>query len=100
MFKVNGNKGFHLEFENGYTLSTQFGYGSYCDNYNKENSEFQTECKNSEIAIICPNGDFLPLNDVFMELFQEEIEDVVCGQIEINKWINIMNYVNNIEKGE
>ena len=35
-----------------------------------------------------------------MKLFQEEIEDVVCGQIEIDKWIKIMNYVNNIEKGE
>ncbi len=31
MFKVMGNCGFHIEFENGVTVSVQFGYGSYCN---------------------------------------------------------------------
>ena len=33
MFKITGSKGFHITFENGYTVSVQFGGGNYCDNY-------------------------------------------------------------------
>lgn len=33
MFKITGKKGFHITFENGYTVSVQFGPGNYCDNY-------------------------------------------------------------------
>jgi len=33
MFKACGNKGFHLTFPNGVTLSTQFGPANYGDNY-------------------------------------------------------------------
>ncbi len=32
-FKVNDNKGFHVTFENGNTVSVQFGRGNYCSNY-------------------------------------------------------------------
>jgi len=32
-FRVTGNKGFQMKFENGWTISVQFGYGNYCDNY-------------------------------------------------------------------
>lgn len=33
-FRITGNKGFHITFDNGYTVSIQFGAGNYCDNYN------------------------------------------------------------------
>lgn len=33
MFKITSGKGFHITFENGYTVSVQFGGGNYCDNY-------------------------------------------------------------------
>jgi hypothetical protein len=33
IFRVTGNKGFQMKFENGWTISVQFGYGNYCDNY-------------------------------------------------------------------
>lgn len=33
-FKISKNKGFHITFENGNTVSVQFGYGNYCSNYN------------------------------------------------------------------
>ena len=32
-FWITGKKGFHIKFENGYTVSVQFGPGNYCDNY-------------------------------------------------------------------
>lgn len=34
MFKITDNKGFHMTFANGWTVSVQFGYGNYSDNYN------------------------------------------------------------------
>jgi hypothetical protein len=33
-FKVMGNRGFHITFENGVTVSVQFGGGNYCSNHN------------------------------------------------------------------
>jgi len=33
MFRIKSSKGFHITFENGYTVSVQFGPGNYCDNY-------------------------------------------------------------------
>jgi len=32
-FSISNNKGFHITFENGWTVSVQFGAGNYCDNY-------------------------------------------------------------------
>lgn len=32
-FKICDQKGFHITFENGWTVSVQFGRGNYCDNY-------------------------------------------------------------------
>ena len=34
-FKSIQDKGFHITFENGYTVSVQFGYGNYCENRDK-----------------------------------------------------------------
>lgn len=34
MFKITGGKGFHVTFENGWTVSVQFGRGNYSGNYN------------------------------------------------------------------
>ena len=33
MFKITMNRGFHITFKNGYTVSVQFGPNSYCDHY-------------------------------------------------------------------
>ena len=32
-FCTSERKGFHITFENGWTVSVQFGYGNYCSNY-------------------------------------------------------------------
>lgn len=33
MFKTCQNKGFQITFENGWTVSVQFGPGNYCEGY-------------------------------------------------------------------
>lgn len=32
-FNISARKGFHITFENGWTVSVQFGYGNYGSNY-------------------------------------------------------------------
>ena len=32
MFSISDNKGFQISFNNGYTVSVQFGGGNYCSN--------------------------------------------------------------------
>ena len=32
-FSITRGKGFHISFENGWTVSVQFGHGNYSDNY-------------------------------------------------------------------
>ena len=34
-FSNTGGRGFHLSFDNNWTVSVQFGGGHYCDNYDK-----------------------------------------------------------------
>ena len=34
MFEITTNKGFHMTFENGWTVSVQWGAGSYSSNRN------------------------------------------------------------------
>lgn len=82
MFRIIDGKGFHITFENGVTVSVQFGWGNYCRNY-PHNIEFEKTGKilysnkdggyltelnaqmgmegspNAEIAIFKENGDWL-----------------------------------------
>lgn len=52
MFSISNNKGFHVTFENGWTVSVQFGGGNYCDNYDETTIDWPTvpPCSNAEIA--------------------------------------------------
>ena len=57
MIKSTNNKGFSLTFENGWTISVQFGYGNYCDNSHHPNgfdfgrTQPLVESFNAEIAM-------------------------------------------------
>lgn len=101
MFSINRGKGFSIEFPNGLTLSTQFGYGNYCDNYQATFSDEQVlydvvVCKNAEIAILY-NGDFIT-----NELLNNGQE--VQGWVDMNRWHEIYdickNWKNDSKKGE
>jgi hypothetical protein len=52
MFRATGNKGFHMSFANGLTISVQFGRGNYCANKRAEkNSPFDQQCIDAEVAV-------------------------------------------------
>jgi len=39
MFRITGGKGFHITFENDYTVSVQFGSTDYCSNCGSRKTE-------------------------------------------------------------
>jgi hypothetical protein len=58
------NKGFQMTFENGWSISVQFGYGNYCDNgHHPDGIHFSTNVDvvtstDAEIGIWDKNGDW------------------------------------------
>lgn len=86
MFRITDGKGFHITFENGYTVSVQFGMWNYCDNYGadfKENTNEELGEKGSstaECAILMPDGGLLPLecgDDVTNRSTPEEVLELL-----------------------
>lgn len=43
MFRTNSNKGFFMEFENGFGISVQWGTSNYCSVKNLESKRIMTE---------------------------------------------------------
>lgn len=54
MFKITQNKGFHMVFANGWTVSVQFGRGNYCENNCGDSDESRT----AEIAAWDKDGNW------------------------------------------
>ena len=52
-FEVYNNQGFMITFDNGITVSVQFGNANYCDNASiyPKTSDHGRQCGNAEIAI-------------------------------------------------
>jgi hypothetical protein len=67
MFKITRNKGFHITFENGWTVSVQFGGGNYCDNFNMngfdEAKAGEKGSKTAECAVWGPKGEMVRYKD-------------------------------------
>ena len=60
MFDITSNKGFHMTFANGWTVSVQWGKGNYCDNkYIGKYGETPEPSTNAEIAAWDANGEWM-----------------------------------------
>ncbi len=88
MFTITDSKGFHIEFENGLSVSVQFGRGNYCDNRTAEPDELKGDIKSetAEIAVFNANGNwmtkqFLPKNngDVMGYLSADNVADLIIA---------------------
>ena len=108
MFKIYRGSGFHMKFENGYTISIQFGAGSYCqnhdrypdlnligtDNINNIMKEFDYKlgndgCIDAEIAIIKPDKELLKL---------PHSKETVKGYLSTDEVLKWMNYCASLPK--
>ncbi len=66
MFRITDNKGFQITFDNGYTVSVQFGPGNYGSNYNADfmaNMNKPQSATLAETALIDPKGNFVQYMD-------------------------------------
>jgi hypothetical protein len=65
-FRICRNKGFHITFENGWTISVQFGPGNYCGNrdlpFSRDYAEEVPHSSTAEIALIDPEGSFFAID--------------------------------------
>ena len=63
-FGITAQKGFHITFENGWTVSVQFGRGNYCENY--DHSDWQgpvPPSKDAEVAAWDFEGEWFVFED-------------------------------------
>lgn len=73
MFRINDNKGFQVKFDNGYTVSVQFGPGNYGSNYNADFMSNMGKPQNAgtaETALLDPDGNFVPYKDDDVQGYQ------------------------------
>ena len=85
MFKSTYNRGFQMTFENGITISVQYGEGNYCErrafttDINADMESPCTESKNAEVAIWKDFSEDWITKQAYMECFNEELFDDVEG---------------------
>jgi hypothetical protein len=89
MFRIIGKKGFHITFENGYTVSVQFGPGNYCDNYHRNIGIEEEVCgregsSTAEGAVWPRNGELL--KHKFFD------GDIVGNRMEPKEVLALMNW--------
>lgn len=85
------NKGFHMTFKNGFTISVQFGMGSYCSRRNSSDDEMtmrRVESPDAEIAIWDSDGKWLN--------FGYDTVRGYCDADEVASWIILTTAATNI----
>lgn len=107
MFSIHSGKGFHITFQNGVRLSSQIGYGNYCDNYNNiellhlsTNPKAFSKVKSStcEIAIFDKNDNWITKE--YLKTTNEydpeyEYTYAVKGYVEQEEWFRIFEWCKN-----
>lgn len=93
-FSANG-RGFHMTFENGLTVSVQFGPGNYCENHDAMDFSIGKiwSSKNAEVAVL-QNLDFLNANYFLPEESADWCDDVV-GQLNTSEVVDLLVRVRN-----
>ncbi len=89
MFKITGKAGFHIGFENGYTVSVQFGRGNYCTNKNVSEDYVPLggwSCENAEVAVFGKDGEFVKLDN----------GDVVEAHQSVAQVLELMNKISKL----
>ena len=83
MFKITDAKGFHITFDNGWTVSVQFGAGNYCDNY--DSPEYDKPAKPSTTAEVAA----WDINHKWYE-FETDMVKGYCTSKEVLEFMNLI----------
>ncbi len=84
-FAATQNKGFQMTFDNGYTISVQFGLGNYCNNRNKPTNEVICESQDAEVMVWDSEGETVEVKGY-----------KVYGYTSTNEVADIIEYVKNL----
>jgi hypothetical protein len=105
MLSITENKGFQLTFENGWTISVQFGYGNYCkNNHHPDGPDFSNRerivsSSDAEIAIWDKEGNWYNFGTDTVKGWCSPNE--VAEWIEkITKWSDESKYIERNEEGD
>ncbi len=91
MFEICNNKGFLVTFPNGITLSTQFGGGDYCMNFDDPVEQYSEgrKCVDAEIAIVDEGGNWRT-KEVMALAGEPEPPDNVVGHVTVEVWCKVV----------
>ena len=100
MFRACNNRGFHMTFENGWTVSVQWGVGNYCHNRSlhlMDNGKEQ-ESLTAEVMAWHKTTDTPYIVD--RRMIDEDIEykEVIKGWLDPNDVLEFMNEVSRLPK--
>jgi hypothetical protein len=97
-FASTNNRGFQMTFENGWTISVQFGFGNYCSNRNHPDGWYASKdveyfsCPDAEIAIWDSFGEYYN--------FGHDTVKGYCSTDEVAEWIAKVSHLAYITKPE
>jgi len=87
--------GFKIKFANGFSLSVQYGYGTYSDN---KVADMPADTNTVEIAILHPNGEFAILNgDVAGYVPVRDLPEIM-DMVSIKEWEGLKTLVGDYAK--
>lgn len=94
MFRITGGKGFQITFDNGVTVSVQFGFGDHCNNkFNLElfydvvnNNNLYCKCEDAEIAIMYKDK---YITREYLDSINSDIDDVL-SKIDSYRLVDIL----------
>ncbi len=92
MFRICNNKGFLITFPNGVTLSTQFGGGDNCQNFEDpvEINLAGKKCVDSEIAVMDKEARWRTGEAMALAGEPGIVENVV-GHVTVELWWKLVN---------
>ena len=95
-------KGFHMTFENGLSVSVQWGNGNYCDNHFPDDLDFScskdAQSDTAEVAVIY-NGNLIDANQ-FIPDDMEPSCDTVVGWLTPEQVVEFMCNAKNANPAE
>ena len=106
-FQATTNKGFRRKFDNGFSISVQWGNMNYCerrnysDDYKSEMKEDFIKSSDAEIAVIDSEGGMLAIGDhdsVIGWLSADDVAKIIEGVASAESSEEIINEIKELKK--
>lgn len=102
-FRITEGKGFHITFDNGVTVSVQFGSSNYCDNYelpwSGPSAEQEIESSNAEVAVWDDNRSMRERRMAWItRLYYPDHDDDVIGHRSPDDVVKILQWARGLTK--